>query len=437
MSRKDKVSAKATILLGAAFLIAFTSPVLAARYDFVPPEMGEYTEVIMAFQNPDTEDYYPEGSDDWYTNAILDTGASANLITVFTQGFSDPDLGDWPGVDLPIKGVNTVEISGIGGTGYASVSHPVTVKCNSNWYMEAAGPPDYDVDFTGFPAEYGTQMIVATLDGSAGASADIAGVPFMYDYWTVIHPQDRVMGVYNMLVPYDGMAAHVEFFDRGDDAAPECREWIELSFPDGPRHNLDDPGDDPSIASSPRVDGIQLTWVTDDLVTGDLRQDIGATATGRFIVDTGAPISFMSSEIALAMGLDPDTVPPDDTKLIAGVTGDVVEVPGYYLDLFSIPTMDGDWLDYYGLMVYVLDILDEHGEIYTDGLLGSNLFFYQDGWDTLFFDMQLGLMGLNHPDFTDDLWRPPGPSDLIPEPATSLLLLTAVAALAYYRRRHP
>ena len=432
MSRHHCGKASVAVLLGAAFLLAGAGAAIAARYEFVPPWQGEYTEVIMAFQDPVTDDYYPEGSVDYYTNAILDTGAAGNLISVFTQGFSDPDLGDWPGVDLPIKGVNTVEISGIGGTGYASVSHPVTVKCNSNWYMEQAGPPDYDVDFTGFPAEHNTQMIVATLDGSAGASADIAGVPFMYDFWTVVHPNDRVAGIYNLLVPYDGKTAHVEFFERGDPAAPECREWVELWFPDGATNNLDDPGEDPSVAATPRVDGIELTWLT-----GGMSADIGETATGLFILDTGAPLTFMSSEIALAMGLDPDVVPPDDTKLVAGVTGDVVEVPGFILDLFSIPTMDGDWIDYYGVMVYVLDILDENGDIYTDGLLGSNLFFYQDGWDTLFFDMQEGLMGLNHPDFTGDLWRPPGPSDLIPEPATSALLLTALAALASWRRRRP
>ena len=430
MLRKDYRSARAIVLLSAAFFLACASAAVAARYEFVPPMMGEYTEVIMAFQDPVTQDYYPEGSDDWYTNAILDTGASANLITVFTQGFSDPDLGDWPGVDLPIKGVNTVEISGIGGTGYASVSYPVTVQCNSNWYMDQAEPPDYDIDFTAFPAELNTQMIVATLDGSAGASADIAGVPFMYDFWTTVHPNNRVTGIYNMLVPYDGKTAHIEFFERGDPAAPACREWIELWFGDGPRHNLDDPGDDPSVAVTPRVDGIQTTWsIGDD------------TATGRFIVDTGAPLTFMSSEIALAMGLDPDVVPPDDTQYVAGVTGDVVEVPGFILDILSIPTMDGDWLDYYGVMVYVLDILDEHGEIYTDGLLGSNLFFYDDydsdlydhGWETLFFDMQLGLMGLNHPQFTDDPWLP-YVGDAIPEPGVSVLLLTAVAALSCYRR---
>ncbi len=407
------------------FLLTAWFPSWATTFSFSPPEMGEYTEVIAAFQNPGTGDYYPEGAQDSYTGAILDTGASANMITAFTQGFSDPDLGDWPGLGLPIKGYDTTEITGVGGTGSASVSYPVTLRANSNWYMQqaiASGDSTANVNFAGFPAEHNTQMVVATLAGSSGASSDIVGMPFMSDKWTAIFPQDRVTSNYNVLLPlpspYDGKTADVRFFKPGDPAAPPSAEWIDLWFPAGKHDNLDGPGDDPSAASSPRVENVGLG-------RGAL------TTSGKFVLDTGSPMTFISSEMALAIGIEPGVTPPDDTKTIGGVTGGSVDVPGYFIDTLSIPTTSGDLLDYNHVLVYVLDIRTSTGDLYTDGLLGSNLFFYGLGFESIFFDMRSGLLGRNHPDFTNAKELP----YVIPEPPVVLLLLTGLILGGILARR--
>ena len=66
------------------------------------------------------------------------------------------------------------------------------------------------------------------------------------------------------------------------------------------------------------------------------------------------------------------------------------------IHLASLPSP----VDYLNMPIYVLDIYDE-GELVTDGLLGSNLYHYEQGFSTVFFDMDLGLMGLNSPLFTD------------------------------------
>jgi len=449
-------------------LVLVAPTAFAESYEFYAPMQGEYLEVIAAFIDVDSDDYFPpdefgEEGPDYFISAILDTGASGNMISVFTQGFSDPLLGDWPGLDLPIKGVNTIEIGGIGSEiGHASVSHPVNVQVNGNYYLQQAvnsNPENIDVDFTGFPQEDNCQMIVATLDGSLFASVDLIGMPFMLDKWTVIYPQERVTGLWNSLLPFDQNTSNVRFFERGSLDAPDCAEWIDLWFPEGPRDNLDDPGDDPSVAVSPEIDGVQLSWN-------------GAATTARMIVDTGAPLTFISSEVALAMGLDPDHETPIDTKLIAGVTGAIVEVPGFMIDYLTLTTMDGDELVYVYTVVYVLDILDEQGDIYTDGLIGNNLFHYEldedgyyVGYDTIFFDMEEGLLGLNHTDFSATPYKPdalamldppgppgPGPTGTLgytppfgldppqPDPtvpAPSALLLAALGAGALLMRRRP
>jgi len=414
----------------------------ASQYWFIPPIQGEYVEVIAAFIDTETGDYFPpdvqgQMGPDAFIGAILDTGASGNMISVFTQGFSDPWLGDWPGLSLPIKSVNTIVIGGIGSeVGYASVSHPVHVQANSNYFLEQAineNPTEPDVDFTGFPTEENCQMIVGTLDGSPYASADLIGMPFMQNVWTVVYPQERVVGLWNSMLPFDQCTADVRFYERGSSEAPDCSEWIELWYPEGPLHNLDDPGEDPSVGTSPKIDGVRISW---DGVT---------EATARMIVDTGAPLTFVSSEIALAMGLDPDVVGPDDVKQVAGVTGAVVEVPGYWMDHLILTTMDGDELVYGSAMIYILDIFDEQGNIYCDGLIGNNLFHYETdlvGYTTVFFDMEFGYLGLNHPDFTAAPYMPellanlPDPDvAVVPVPSALLLALTGLGGLFWTRRR--
>jgi len=420
----------------------FVSLASAEIYEFAPPLQGEYVEVIAAFVDPVTGDYYPpdelgQEPPDAFITAILDTGASGNLISALTQGFEDdPLFGTWPGVSLPIKSVNSVEIGGIGDDiGYASVSEPVHVQVNGNYYLDQAIQEgqeleEIDIDFTGFPTEENCQMIVATLDGSPYASADLIGMPFMQDKWTVFYPQERVYAVWNQFLPFDQNTANVRFFERGSPDAPDCAEWIQLWFPDGPRHNLDDPGEAPSVATSPKIDGVRLAWN-------------GTETTARMIVDSGAPLTFISSEVALAMGLDPEHETPFDIKQVAGVTGSVVECPGYILDYLILTTTDGDELVYY-LVAYILDIHDSQGNIYTDGLIGNNLFHYESdlvGFETVFFDMEEGLLGLNHPMFTDDPYMPEPLALLqqggqtVPLPSTLSLILIGLGGYWVYRRR--
>jgi len=427
-------------------LLALTVAVSAESYYFFAPIQGEYIEVIGAFINPATGDYFPPDDlgqvpTDLFICLILDTGASGNLISAMTQGFiDDPLLGDWPGVSLPIKSHNTIEIGGIGDdVGYASVSEPVNVQVNGNYFLQQAieaDPENIDVDFTGFPIEYNCQMIVATLDGTPYVSVDLVGMPFLQDKWTVIYPQQRVTGAWNTWLPFDQNTADVRFYDRGSPEVPDCAEWIELWYPEGQLHNLDNPGEDPSVSTSPNIDGVRLSYE-------------GLETTARMIVDTGAPLTFISSEVALAMGLDPESTNPDDLRQIGGVTGTVVEVPGFFIDYLTLETIDGDELIYVSMMVYVLDILDSEGEIYTDGLIGNNLFHYERdpegayvGYDTVFFDMEEGLLGLNHPDFVDAPFMPEVlltlqeqyESGAVPLPPTWMLLSLGLGGFLLRRR---
>ena len=113
----------------------------------------------------------------------------------------------------------------------------------------------------------------------------------------------------------------------------------------------------------------------------------GLNASGSFILDTGAAISFISSDLALQIGLDSNNDGVLDTSdeqsdgsLPIGGIGGIIEAPLFYIDRFSVPTEQGVdlvWNLEGSLSVLVLDI---HEEI--DGVLGSDLL--TSGWFSFF-----------------------------------------------------
>jgi hypothetical protein len=106
-------------------------------------------------------------------------------------------------------------------------------------------------------------------------------------------------------------------------------------------------------------------------------------AGGEFILDTGAAISFISSDIAKAIGLDSnndgvlDTADEQsDGSLPIGGIGGTIDAPLFYIDRFTVTTEQGVdlvWSLEQSLSVLVVDI---HPDI--DGVLGSDLL--TSGW---------------------------------------------------------
>ena len=99
----------------------------------------------------------------------------------------------------------------------------------------------------------------------------------------------------------------------------------------------------------------------------------GRHASGQFILDTGAQISFISPKIALSLGLDSNgdgelTTSDDQAfgSLPIGGIGGTVEAPVFLIDTFRVHTEQGVDLVWDAAQVLVLDI---HPDI--DGVVGS------------------------------------------------------------------
>jgi hypothetical protein len=114
-----------------------------------------------------------------------------------------------------------------------------------------------------------------------------------------------------------------------------------------------------------------------------------ANASGSFILDTGAAISFISSELGKAIGLDSNNDGVLDTSdeqsdgtLPIGGIGGTIEAPLFYIDRFTVPTEQGVDLVWNLEGSLAVAIVDIHPEI--DGVLGSDLL--TSGWFT--FDLE-------------------------------------------------
>jgi hypothetical protein len=146
--------------------------------------------------------------------------------------------------------------------------------------------------------------------------------------------------------------------------------------------------------------------------TSPLQTDVKAIqgtitdAHKHFLVDTGAQLTVISTQMALDLGLDLNN--PETTIDISGVGGSLT-VPGYTLKELDVPTSDGGTIHFTNVPIYVLDVADD-----LDGILGTNLWntantmtvdpFYSGGGRlglTFFTDPNRGLGdgGLGNGDF--------------------------------------
>lgn len=129
----------------------------------------------------------------------------------------------------------------------------------------------------------------------------------------------------------------------------------------------------------------------------------GKHATGNFVLDTGAAVSFIDTEIAASLGLDSNgdgifnnlDNQSFGTLPIGGIGG-TVEAPVFLLDNLGLPTNEGAHLNWSAPLVLVLDI---HPDI--DGVIGSDLL--TSGWIDLFSEdpEDTGPIDKVHFDFTE------------------------------------
>lgn len=296
-----------------------------------------------------------------YAIGIFDTGASAHLMNYFAATQA--------GLSGDYITSNSIEISGVTGSIWADVSEPIGVYIDGLAAIDANGLLNDD---SGMVGEW--NVAIAVGPSSSANLPTAIGSPLAVYFTTAFDNQN----LFN--VNYNGMDVNspdITFYDQDDPCIPLYPNIIPLELrPLGGVSVQYFPTLDP-------LDPLRLEPLVPSTIIGTFSQSIffvhavdlyegtnSAFDKDRFMFDTGAQVSVIGSRVAARLNLNPDS--NDFTVEIEGVTGDVNEFPGFYIDCLEIPAL-GQWLSFNNVPVVWLDIPSPEGGT-LDGIIGMNLF---------------------------------------------------------------
>ena len=309
--------------------------------------------------------------------AFLDTGGSGVLLSRETANL----LG--VGVEPNARFVDI----GIGGDEYFDVSEPLYIGLAD---YEEKNPYDADVYKILGP---GRVQVKREPAGLLGQPLDIMGVPVMAGRVVVLDS-----GATNNL----GFFA-AEIKEPGDPSIPKVDLTVALRF-----ENFLNPNNPKNIRPLP---SLSYNPVIDNIVIGYR----GKQSKGNWLFDTGATVSFISTDQAKRIGL----MDKNDRSLVTqafsvpvGGIGAIVQIPGFEIDELTVPTLSGGNLVYDKPRLGVHDISyfdEDDGKFVTlDGVFGSNflcatasmedllsLDIGQTIFEKIVLDMRQGLLGFD------------------------------------------
>lgn len=371
-------------IISAICLLAALSPLAAEPNDFVLEGVFEAAldlpRIYFLFQrDPNGDPIEVEGQFE-LNYAFLDTGASGLVFsreTIDIMGLSiDPNA-------------QFADI-GVAGSEYFDVTESLWIGLED---LEAADPY--------ITQEYGLQghwrfQAKQEYAGILEQPIDIIGMPVMAGKTAVLHASaTNALGFF---------AADVRETDDPSIPAVDFQVALRMENFNTP-HSPENIPPLPVLAYNPVIDNITTI-------------NAGNSSTGTWLLDTGATISFISTQQAIILNLldangDPLS-PPLLEVPVGGVGSNPILIPVYQIDSLSVPTLSGFDLVYADARVGILDIsvLDEFtGEFITlHGVFGSNflcasaaldpLTFFpidiaQTAYDWIVVDSKNGLLGFD------------------------------------------
>jgi predicted aspartyl protease len=306
-------------------------------------------------KNPETD----------FTIGLFDTGASVHLM-----GYAAANRMGIFAADLLTP--NFVELVGATNSTLAWVSQPLAVFMDG---LAAIDPNGTRVDGSNMVGQSNVSIIVGVAPEPNQADLPtVVGSPMSVYFATVIR-NDRPI-----TVTYDGndyTGPDIHFYGPEDPCVPDYANSIPLNLiPTGAADIQYLPDFEALISEfifrpgSPSVIGGALQSLF-FMGSVDLRDGIrSAIDKQRFMLDTGAQITVIGSNVASRLGLDP--AHPDFEVDIEDATGEVTIQAGFYIDLLEIPALGG-WLTFTDVPVVLLDVGSPEGGT-LDGIIGMNLF---------------------------------------------------------------
>ena len=309
--------------------------------------------------------YLTDNPESDFAIGLFDTGASANVM-----GYDAAVRTGIYGTDLLTP--NSVELIGATNSVFARVSQPLAVFMDG---LAAIDPNTGTLDDSNMVGQSNVSIVVG--EEPAPDQPDlptVMGSPVSVNFITAIN-NDRPI-----TLTHDGndyTSPDIRFYDHDDSRAPGYVNSIPLNLI---------PAGAANIQYVPDLDAI-MDFVFQpgqpSIIVGNMAQSLffvesvdlhdgthSAIDKDRFMLDTGAQITVISTGVGSRLGLDPSDA--DFEVDIEDATGEITIKPGFYIDALEIPAL-GDWLSFENVPVVLLDVASPEGGT-LDGIIGMNLF---------------------------------------------------------------
>jgi len=295
---------------------------------------------------------------------LFDTGAGFHLM-----GYDSAMRTGIYAADLLTP--NSVDIIGATNSASARVSQPLALFIDG---LEAIDPNGMTLDASNMVGQSNVSIVVGEepLPGQPGLPTAV-GAPMSVNFVTVIE-NDR-----QITVTYDGndyTSPAIRFYGHDDARIPAFSNQVPLSLIPAGAFNVQylpdleaiidfafQPGQ-PSIIVGNSAQSLFFIESVDLYDNGH-----SAIDKNRFMLDTGAQITVISSAIGSRLGLNPAKA--DFEVEIEDATGAITIKPGFYVDSLEIPGL-GDWLQFTNVPVILLDVSSPEGGT-LEGIIGMNL----------------------------------------------------------------
>ena len=297
-----------------------------------------------------------------YQVALYDTGAQVHLLTA--NAISNFDFA---GNNL--LGTTQFAVGGVGGSELVTIHDPTGIYVTG--FDNATGGASLSLNTNTLVGQYNVTVVGAEDPNSI--LPDVVGLPLASQFTTVIRTDQRkeiVVGADTFESP------NIELLPFGDLSIPNYTLQAPLSLLPGAAfasppaffpgfENLEDFHDNPSIPSN--TPGALF-------LTGDISSDGTDLNNLDMFLDTGAQVTVVSELTAANLGFDVVLDEPEFTVEVQGAGGTLVDVPGFFVDSFSLDTVGGDFT-LTNVPVLVLDVLDPRDGVNpVPAIVGTNLF---------------------------------------------------------------
>jgi len=306
------------------------------------------------------------GGTPYYDLALVDTGAAVSLITSEADAAFDIDGAGF-------RGTGSLTIGGATGFLQATINDPLAMFVTGTANVTGTGP--LTVNTSTLVGQSSVSILTIPPESDL---PNVVGIPLLSQYATYIRSdqpqifQNNGKTVRTPQIDFLPLGAGGQGITRR--APMQLKSGTGSAFITAPVYvfNFENINNGRPWTENPTTPTI-LQEPGAFFLNVDVENEGESLNNFEFFFDTGASVTVVSELNALRLGFDPTLDEPDFTIAVTGSAGVNQEVPGFFVEEFTIQAVGGS-ITATNVPVIVLDIADPTNPAnIVDGIVGTNL----------------------------------------------------------------